>query len=168
MSSDVLLLQGPSRFDRVEVRRVRRLIDDPDTLLLAGSRDSRIVMSAKVVHYEHVAAVQAGQQAPLQPGDETICSSRSKLSALNHPSRQANCSEKGEVFAPVHGSTIDVFAALLDPGVATPHGEIQARFIEKDEIFYGDAPNSAAKVLSLPNYVRPHLLQWTEPFFLTT
>lgn len=168
VAPDMLFLEGPARLDRVKVRRVRRLVDESDAAFLAGSRHSRVMMCPKVVHYEDVPAAQPGEQPPLEPLDKSVGSGGGELRALHYPSFQANRSEEGEILAPVHGTAVDVLAPLLDPSVTASHGEIEPGFVQEDEFFNRNAPDLPSKGRSLQDYVWSHLLQWAEPFFLTT
>jgi hypothetical protein len=52
MAADELFLQGPPRFDRVEVGRVRRQVHHFDARRGAKFADAGIVMGAEVVHHE--------------------------------------------------------------------------------------------------------------------
>lgn len=168
VAPDMLFLQGPAWLNRIEVRRVRRLVDESDAALLAGSWHSRVMMGPKVVHHEYVSAAQPGEQPSLEPLDKSIGSGGGELRALHYPSFQADRTEESEILAPVHGTAVDMLAPLLDPGVATSHREIEPGFIEENELFNRDAPQLSPKGRSLQDYVGSHLLQWAEPFFLTT
>jgi hypothetical protein len=58
--ADVLLLDGPSGFDRIQVRRVRWEVDDPDALGTTRRANTWIMVSGEVIHDDRVTALEFG------------------------------------------------------------------------------------------------------------
>src|SRR5260370_33837009 len=102
MLADVLLLQGPPRLDGIEVRRVRRLIEETYAARDARRFDPRVVMRAEVIHDEDVAASEPWEKLLLEPSYEAITIGGLPLSNEDHPTSSANRPQQRERLAPIH------------------------------------------------------------------
>jgi hypothetical protein len=165
---DVLLLQRPSRFDRIVVGRVRRQVDDANAARGAGGRNARIVMGAKVVHDDDVAAAELGQQLGLHPRDEAVLVRGREHAREHDPAGQADRAEQREVLAPVHGNSVDEFLAALHPSVAPAHRHVHPRLVEEHQAVSRHAPDAVQERSTLDDDVRPQTLQWPSALFFTT
>ena len=72
MASYVLFLKRPARFDRIEVWRVRRQIEDAHAALLACGRDSLVVMGRQVIHDDHITGCKLRQERRSEPSNEAV------------------------------------------------------------------------------------------------
>jgi hypothetical protein len=167
-AADVLLLKRPPRFNGIEVRRVRRQIDDADASRSAGGPHAWIVVGGQVVHHDDIAWPQLRQQVSLQPPDEAVLVGGGEHGREHHPSREPDRSEEGEVLAPVHRNVIEELAAAPHPGVAAAHRQVHARLVEKHEPFARDATDLGQVLGTLGDDVRPETLQRPSALFFTT
>lgn len=67
MLSHELLLERPTRFDRVEIGRVRGKVEGANPVCLAGRLDAGVVVGAKVVHHQDIAATKFRQEFSAKP-----------------------------------------------------------------------------------------------------
>lgn len=168
VATDVLLLERPTGLDRVEVRRIWRQVHDADAVRLAGLDDSGVVMRRQVVHHEHVAGREARKQLCSEPLDETTTVGRFEYGCQDDPACEPDCTQQRQVGAPIHGYAIDELATALDPRMGPSHREIQAGFVEEDELVDRNSQNPPPEC-SPPGYdVGPQTLQWPAAFFLMT
>ena len=167
-AAHVLLLQRPTRLDRVEVRRVRRQVNDAHAASSAGRTDARIVMGAQVVHDDDIAALELGEQLAPYPGYEAILVRSGEHARENDPPGQANRSEHDEVRAPVHRNSVDQFFATLNPRVAPAHREIHPRLVEEHQPVDRHAADLPQERRALDDDVRPQTLQRPSALFFTT
>src|SRR5215204_4529799 len=65
--ADLLLLQRPRRFNRIEVWRVRRQVQQAHATGAAGRANAGVVMRGQVVHDQDVTRTQARQELPREP-----------------------------------------------------------------------------------------------------
>lgn len=163
-----LLLQGPARLDRVEVRRVGGQVDQANALASAGGPHARVVVRGKIVHDEDVTPPQLREQVGRQPVDEAITVRRGKHRLERDPATEADRPEQGEVVPPVHRDAVDVLGPAFHPRVTAAHREVQARFVEEHEPIRRDPADAAPVRLPLDDHVRPQTLQWPSAFFFTT
>jgi len=167
-SADVLLLECPARLDRIEVRRVRRQVDDSNTACSTGRADTMVVMGAEIVHHDNVAATKLWEQLGLQPGYETILVRGRELAREDDPSSEANRAEQREVGAPVHRHAIDQLLSALHPGMAAAHGSVHAGFVEEHQAVERDTPDLAQERCPLRSDVGAQTLQRPSTLFFTT
>ena len=165
---NVLLLESPARFDRVEVGRVRRQVHDTHTVFGTCGRDPGVMMGAEVVHHDYVSTSKPRQQLGFHPCDEAVLVRGREHAREHHPPSQANGPKEGKVLAPVHRDPIDQFLAALHPRVATAHRQVHPRFVEEDEPARWDVPDLVQVGRALGDDVRPQTLQWPSAFFFTT
>ena len=168
MPSEVLLLHSPAGLDGIEVGRIRRQVHDTDTVCPAGGCDPGVMVRGQIVHHDNVARREAREQLGLEPRDEA-----GPVRGLEHrgeddPTRQPDRAKEGEIGAPVHGDAIDELSAPLHPGMASPHGQIEARFVEEDELLDRNAKDPSSKRPPLRYDVGPLTLQRPASFFLMT
>jgi hypothetical protein len=168
MPTDELLLQSPARLDWIQIRRVRRQIEQPYTVMGARGANSRVVMSAKVVHDEDVASAKFWEEGGLEPSNEAVLVCGSKHGRLRDPAGKSNRAEHGEVGAPIHWNSVDELVTALDPSVGSTHRQVHAGFVEKYESFGGHAANPAQERFALGLDVGPQTFQRPAAFFLTT
>jgi len=64
-AANVLLLQRPPRFDRIEVVRVWWQVDHAYAASSVGRSHTRVVMGTKVVHYDHSPRLSFGSSLVL-------------------------------------------------------------------------------------------------------
>jgi hypothetical protein len=165
----MLLLKSPGRFDRIEVRRIRRVVDEPYTGGFAEHFNLRIVMGLRVVHHNDVAASQLREQFGFHPRNEALGIRRIEHCCEQNPARKSNRSDQGEALSsPVHGYALLKLAAAFDPSVAPRHRAIEASLVEEDETANRDLANRPYEGLSFNDNVRPKTLQRPAAFFLTT
>jgi len=167
-ASDVLLLQRPTGFDWIEVRRVWRQIDHANPARAACRHDPGIVMSAEVVHDDDVAAAELRQQLRLEPLHEPVLVRRLEHRGEHDPACQSNRTEQREVLAPVHWDAVDELLAAFDPRVAATHGHVHPRFVEEDESLERDAADPAQERFALRDNVGAQTLQRPSALFFTT
>src|SRR5262245_39022497 len=71
-SPNVLLLQRPRRFDRIEVGRVRRKVANLDAAKGTLRSYASVVMSSEVVQDDDVPALELRKQFRCEPRDEPV------------------------------------------------------------------------------------------------
>lgn len=166
--ANILLLEGPPRFDWIQVGRIGRQIEKANAVFDACCGDTRIAMGRKVVHDEHVVGAKLGEQNALHPPNEPLLVRGGEHGRESDPSGQPDRSEDGQILSPVHGNAVDEFAASLHPRVRAAHREVHARFVDENELVGGDAPYPAQELPALLLDVGPQTLQRPAAFFLTT
>lgn len=167
-ASDVLLLERPARFDRIEVGRVRRQVHKPDLSRGAGRCDSRIMVRVEIVHDHDISCTELRQQLALQPSDEAVPVRGRKHAREDNPSGQTNGSEQREVLAPIHRNGVDEFLSPPHPGMAAAHRGVEPGLVEEDQSFGRYSPDRSQIRGTLGDDVRPQTLQRPSAFFLTT
>ena len=125
-------------------------------------------MGRKVVHDEHIVRAKLGEQNALHPANEPLLVRSGEHGREDDPSGQTDRSEDGQILSPVHGNTVDEFAASLHPSVRAAHREVHARFVDENELVGGDAPDPAQELPAFFLDIRPQTLQRPAAFFLTT
>jgi hypothetical protein len=164
--ADVLLLECPSRFDGVEVRRIGGLVQEFDAHSSAGLGHARVMVSSEVVHDEDVAALKLRQQTLGEPIDEAISVRRREGDRQLHPPREPDGAHEREVLSPVHWAPVDVLLALRDPSMATAHREVQSRLVQEDQTLRGNSLDLLEELLPFQRDVGSQLLQRPEAYFL--
>jgi hypothetical protein len=166
--SDVLLLERPARLNGVQVRRVRRQVDDTHAARGTCRDHARVVMGGEVVQDEDIAGRETTEEASPEPSDESAPVGRLEHRVEHDPAREADSAEQREIRAPVHRQTVDVFAAALHPGMAAAHREVEPGLVEKYELVGRHTPDLSTKRRSLGYDVWPQTLQRSSAFFFTT
>ena len=166
--ADVLLLERPRWFDRIEIRRVRRLINQAYTTRGAERADAGVVVSGQVVHDEDVASLELRQQLPGEPVDETFSVRGLPNRGQHNPPIPPNRSEQSEVLPTVHRHPIDEFLAALHPGVAAAHVYAQPGLIKKNQPIRIDPGKLFQERGAFGDDVGPKALQRPSAFFFTT
>jgi hypothetical protein len=151
VTTNVLFLESPARLDGVQIGRVRREVKQPDVFGRAGGLYFGVVVGTQIVHDQNVSFGEPGKESSREPSGEPVTIRGNELGGQLNPSTQADGTEQREVLAPVHGPMVNVLAALGQPDVAATHGEIQARFIEEDELLNRNFCNSPQEGFS-PGY----------------
>ncbi len=100
VTTDKLLLQSPRRFDRIEVRRVRRQVHHLDAPRPADAKDSVVVVSLEVVHHDDVASSKLRKQLRPEPPDETVFSRLLVGRGEHDPSVAPHRTQQSQVLAP--------------------------------------------------------------------
>ena len=126
------------------------------------------MVGPQVVHDEHVAAPQLGEQMGGEPRHEADPIRGGEHRPEDHPAVDADRSEEGERRAPIHGNGVDVLCAALHPGVTPAHREVQAGFVEKHQPSHGNPAHLPQEGAPLDLDVWPRRLQRPAPFFFTT
>jgi hypothetical protein len=163
-----LLLQGPSRLDRVVVGRVRRQIHETNAVTFAEWPNTRIVMRLEVVHHQDVALAQLRQESGRQPCDKAISVRGSESRIQDDPTRSANRSVKGQVLAPVHRDAVDELGSSFDPGVAASHRGVHPRLVHEHQPIDRVAADPTSVGAAFRYDVGAQTLQRPSAFFLTT
>ena len=73
-ATDVLLLERPARFDRIEIGRVRRQIDDANAARSTGGLYPRIVVGPQIVHDHDIGRNQDSCRLKVQAAREAVLS----------------------------------------------------------------------------------------------
>lgn len=167
-ATDVLFLERPARFNRIEVRRVRRQIDDANAARSTGGLYPRIVVGPQIVHDHDIAAFELGQQLALHPCNEAVLVGGRKLTRQHDPSGEPNRPEQRQVRAPVHGNPIDELLAALYPRMAPAHRHVHPRLVEEHEPVDRYATDLFQIRRTLDDDVRPQTLQRPSALFFTT
>lgn len=165
---DVLFLQRPTGLDRVQIGRIGWQIQQPDAMLKTRRRDAPIVMGAKIVHHENIAAPQFREQVPRQPRDEAIRIRGGKHRLQHHPAGVAHGADQCQGPTPVHRDPFDVLRTTLHPGMRAVHGDVHARFVQKHEPLDRNPSHNPQERSSSRLDVGPIHFLWPTPFFLTT
>jgi hypothetical protein len=166
--ANILLLKGPPRFDWIQVRRIGRQVEKTDAAHRARRGDARVVVGGQVIHDEYVVRAKLREKNALYPANESLFVGRGKHRREGDPTGQADRSEDGQVLSPVHGNTVDEFAAPLYPCVRAAHREVHAGFVDENELVSGDAPYAAQELPAFFLDIGPQTLQRPAAFFLTT
>ena len=167
-ATDVLLLERPARFNRIEVRRVRRQVDHANTARSTGGLYPRIMVGPQIVHDHDVAAFELGQQFVFNPRNEAVLVGGCKLTCQHDPSGEPNRSEQREVRAPVHRNPIDELLAAPYPRMAPAHRHVHPGLVEEHEPVDRYATDLFQVRRTLDDDVRPQTLQWPSALFFTT
>jgi hypothetical protein len=131
--ANLLFLQRPRRFNRIQVGRVRRQVQQAHSMGAAGRADADIVVRRQVVHDQDIAGPEARQQLPREPRDETVGVGRRKHRLQRDPAALANRAEQRERLPPIHWDALDILGATLHPGVRPIHRHMHARFVEEHQ-----------------------------------
>ena len=166
--ADVLLLERPSRFDRVQVRGVWGQIQHADAVGPARRSDAGIVVGAQVVHDEHVPAPELREQVGRKPGDKANPIRGRKHGPEHDPALHADRPKQRERGAPIHRDGVDVFRAALHPRVTPAHRQVHTRFVEEDQTLDGNPSDRGQERAALRLDIGPVRFQRPAAFFLTT
>lgn len=168
MFTDVLFLERPGGFDGVEVRRVRRLVEQSNATSGACGRHSAVVVGSQVVQNEHVAGAKLWQKLSFEPLYESVAVGRVPNRAEHDPTLSANRAEKSEVDSAVHRDAVDEFLTAFHPGVASAHRHRQPRLVEKNQAVRVQSANPLQVRRALCDDVGPQTLQRPSALFFTT
>ena len=166
--ADVLLLERPPRFNRVQVGGVRGQIQHADAVGPARRGDAGIVVGAQVVHDEHVPASKLRKQVGREPSHKADPIRGRKHRPEHDPALHADRPEQRERGAPIHRDGVEVCCAAFHPRVTPAHGQVHPRFVEKDQAFDGNPPDRGQERVALGLDVGPSRLQRPAAFVLTT
>jgi hypothetical protein len=130
---DVLFCQSPTRFDRIEIWRVRRQIFDASIRSFDQRDDATIVMGLRVVENDDVTEPELWNEAVANPLNESITVRGFEDGAKRDPTRESHRADHREARPPIHRPRIDELFAATNPRVRTTHREIRRSFIEENE-----------------------------------
>lgn len=156
---------GEHLLDRIEVRRVWRLVQDAGAPGSDGLRNAADLVAGQVVGNDDVPGVERGAQELTHPGQEHL----SVHGAIDHQRgshtimAQAS-NERGGLPMPMRGRS---HAALAAPGapVAACHVRAGGRLIQKDQPVWLQATLPGPPLLARLLYVGPILLAGVQRFF---
>lgn len=168
VSTDILLLERPARLDGVQIRRVRRKVNEVDAASRARGRNARVVVRGQVVHDEHIVRTKLREKDGLEPSNESLLVGRREHGGECHPAGQSDRPENRQVLPPVHRHSVDELVAALHPGVGSTHGDVHARFVDENEPIRGNFADSAQELPTLHFDVGPQTFQRPAAFFFTT
>src|SRR6266542_4702441 len=166
--ADMFLHQGPDRFNRIEIRRIRGQKLQRGSARFNECAYRRGVVGTQFIHEHDVAAPEAGREALAHPGDEIRRPDALPFRRQRHPSVDAHRAEQTQIVSPVHRSRFDIFLASADPRVRSAHRQIRAGFIEKDQVPRIHGAHPVAERLALRGDVRAVGFQRPWAFFLNT
>jgi hypothetical protein len=130
---DVLLREGPARFDRIKVGRIGRQIFDASVGSFDQLDDAAIVMRLRVVENDDVAKLELWNEALANPSNESICIRGFEDGAHRDPTRQTHRADHRQARSPIHRARIDELFAATNPGVRATHREIRGGFVEENK-----------------------------------
>lgn len=166
--ADVLLLERPPRFDRVQIGGVRGQIQHADAVDPTRRGDTRMVVGPQVVHDEHVAAPELREEVGREPGHKADPIRGRPHRPEYDPSLHADRPEQRERGAPIHRDGVDVFRAAFHPRVTAAHRQVHPRFVEKDQALDGNPPHRGQEGVALGLDIGPGRFQRPPAFFFTT
>jgi hypothetical protein len=167
-AANPFLYERPRCFNRVEVIRVWRQETEASADPRQEPTHAGVLMRTQIVEHDDIAGPQLGDERAAHPGDERRGRRGAPLRPQGDPAASAYRANQREVLPPVHRPRLDVFGAPFDPDVRSAHREIRARFIEKHQPVWLDAPAPSYERCPLPADVGPIDFARPRPFFLTT
>ena len=115
-------------------------------------------MRPKVVENDNVTSCQLGYKFFVDPTYKALTVHRREHRTQGDPAVQSHGAHQRQVAAPIHRGPFDILDSLLHPCVATGHGKIQARLVEKDHFLGSNASHPLPVFNPLGYDVRPQLL----------
>ncbi len=125
---------GPTEFNRIEVRGVRRCKEDAGSAAFDDPADHNGTMSRKVVHHDDIVLSESRQQVFTDEVQEHICR-RAPFDV--HEGRETSSGERPDHRR--HGSAIarhvpDSALAQGSSRVLRCHGDVRSRLVNEDEL----------------------------------
>jgi len=167
-SFDVLLREGPTGLDGIQIRRVRREELEACTSRFDQLDDTRVLVRLRVVHDDDVSEVKLGREAFADPTHEARAVGGGKDRSHRDPPVATKGADHRHRRAPVHRTRVVKDLPAPNPRVRATHREIRGSFIDENEARRVDALHPSEIARSLLSDVWPILFGRTYAFFLNT
>ena len=130
--------------------------------------DRRLFVRLEVVHQDDVARLQMRHQLTTHPGEERHLVHRPPAGPERDPAVAPDRADQCQVVPPVHRARFHVFGPAWHPRMRSPHREVRARFIDKDQPLRINPPHPSQERGPFHPDVRAVDLTRPRPGFLST
>ena len=128
----------PGKFNRVEIRRVGREIQQGATRRLDNLGDSASVMTSCIVQNQNCAFLQSREKIMLQKSFQIDSLDRAFLLKGGNHAQKVKRPQNGEVLSSLKRNGFNQSLAPSRPAVGKVHRQVKSRFIQKNESLRGD------------------------------
>ena len=155
----------PTFFDRGEIGRIRREVEQPDARGSTGVRDARHLVGFEIIHDEDLTWPELWHEYLLQKSQKDFAVGEPFDRHGRDQPLETQGAEHGHRAAPIDG--LGRLRALAPgcPGVEAGHRLMAARCVDKDAIFRGEQLDGVLERGPLPLDVGPLLLGGAKRFF---
>jgi hypothetical protein len=156
---------GPTFFDRRQVGRIRRQIEQPDASGGTGVRHARHLMGFEMIHEEELAWAELRHEHLPQKGQKDLAIGEAFDRHGGDKTLQTQAPQHGDMAPPIDGLRRLCPLAPRRTGVKACQRLMAARFIEKDQVFRREQLHGLLNRGPLPLDLGLLLLGGAEGFF---